>query len=1448
MNTAARFFVGLNLGVNACWAFVPPASMEIKTYHTLTDSSRKPFGSSFEKFQLEVSRSTLKSSSLAKKKLFGPSQLFAAVLDGTSSAVNEDDRSDSVNVVLVTGFESFNRDLYEQAGAIVPVECKLNLQVFADSDIRTTNEGINENFANAVKNADAFIGSLIFDYDDVVAISSMLPHVRGPRLIFESATELMAFNRVGTFNMQSSGDGPSGPPPAVKSILKKFSSGKEEDKISGYLKMLKMGPDLLKFVPGEKASDLRTWLEAYRYWNQGGMNNVKAMLQLITQKWLLENENGDLEKVSSLELPDLEITPDVGLLHPLLSNYAANPKSYVSWRLSSECKELAKQQKFKLAPNDAPRVAVLLYRKHVITNQRYIQDLIRYFELEGIVPIPVFINGVEAHTIVRDWLTSQREIDGVSKGVISRDSTYKPNEATSVDAIVSTIGFPLVGGPAGSMEAGRNVDVASQLLKSMDVPYVVASPLLLQSIPMWKSNGVLGLQSVVLYSLPELDGAIDTVVLGGLVGDKIALVPERVRKLCSRLKGWIDIRKTPPSERKVSIMIYGFPPNVGAVGTAALLDVPNSLENILKRLHREGYDVGDFATNQDACGESLVAALTIQCENSVIAAGADRMQCAIEQRMERARNGDKTVPETLARPGGGLGRATVRGVDMSFDELEKILGKFMTKKVRRAWSEKERGPGINAKGEMVVSGLQVGNVWITVQPLLGVEGDPMRLLFERDLTPHPQYCAAYEWMRLPQERGGVGTQAVIHLGMHGTVEWLPGQPLGNDRQSWSDELLGGLPNIYIYAANNPSESILAKRRGYGTIVSYNVPPYGRAGLYLELANLKDLVNEYRTVESANGRSDLKEAIFATCEKCGINSDVAVPFNLSELSTISIDVFDEWIANISNYLVELEERLFSSGLHTIGRETSDEELSSYLNAYFSNKLSEEEIKNAITAWHQKEKTNHSHSFLSWIQDFAHNFMGDVIDSKLDAADNSLLQEATNIIELLARSSSEEMDSVVNALDGGYVLPAPGGDLLRDGTSVLPTGRNIHALDPYRMPSAGAWARGERAANEIIRQHRESNNGAFPETCAVTLWGLDTIKTRGESIAIVLSLVGARPVKEGTGRTVCFELIPLNELGRPRIDVLASLSGIFRDSFANVVDLLDDMFERAAFADESPDMNYIKKHTMDLETSGTERPAARLFSNPPGDYGSMVNEVVGSGDWDNSDSLGEIWKGRNSYSYGRKEGGGGVRSGTWRPEVLDKLLSTTDRVVQEIDSIEYGLTDIQEYYANTGALKKAAENRKEMDNTGRKKKVAISVIEAFGGTSDSAEVPVKDVEDVLRMEYRSKLLNPKWRDAMIEQGSGGAYEVSQRMTAMVGWAATSKVDNFVFDQAAERYALDEEVSKKLQKSNPEAFKNVVRRLLEANGRGMWETDEDTLEKLRNLYSDADDLVEQIASSFN
>eukprot|EP00521_Asterionellopsis_glacialis_P007064 CAMPEP_0195282078 /NCGR_PEP_ID=MMETSP0707-20130614/1119_1 /TAXON_ID=33640 /ORGANISM="Asterionellopsis glacialis, Strain CCMP134" /LENGTH=1110 /DNA_ID=CAMNT_0040341029 /DNA_START=15 /DNA_END=3347 /DNA_ORIENTATION=- len=1104
-------------------------------------------------------------------------------------------------------------------------------------------------------------------------------------------------------------------------------------------------------------------------------------------------------------------------------------------------------------------------------------DLITQMEQLDIIPVPIFINGVEAHTIVRDWLTSENEEAGAKRGTIERDSTYQPSNAIKVDAIVNTIGFPLVGGPAGSMEAGRNVAVAETLLRNMNVPYFIGSPLLLQSIPQWKANGVLGLQSVVLYSLPELDGAIDTIVLGGLVGDKIALVPERVRKLASRIHGWVNMKRTQPEDRKIVVSLYGFPPNVGAVGTAALLDVPGSLDALLRRLHEEGYDVGSFATDPDASGESIVAALAILSEDSVISAGADRMQAAVEAKMERARDNDQTVAATLAAPGGGLGGGQVHAIDVSMDELEGALGKYMTKKVRRSWSDKDRGPGVSSRGDFVVSGIQLGNVFVTVQPLLGVEGDPMRLLFQRDLTPHPQYCAAYEWLRRTESEGGIGADAVIHLGMHGTVEWLPGQPLGNDRQSWSDELLGGLPNIYVYAANNPSESILAKRRGYGTLVSYNVPPYGRAGLYLDLANLKDLVSEYRINGSANDeggstpRSDLRDAIWGSVQRCGLTSDVPLLADRNDENTaitdtdlpetISNENFDKWVGDLSEYLAELQDRLFSSGLHVFGKRPTDDELMTYLQAYYGDELPIDDCRKAIDLFRnpkdgtEKDTKDFLTNFFTWIEKtFRDGYSETPLKPSVDIEQNSgdvphassLISDASHIVNLLDQTT-EELDSVMNALSGGYVPAKPGGDLLRDGTSVLPTGRNIHALDPYRMPSAGAWARGGKAALEIIKQHRQMHNGEYPETVAVTLWGLDAIKTRGESVAIVLAFVGATPVKEGTGRVVRFDLVPLEELGRPRIDVLASLSGIFRDSFANIVDLLDDMFERAAIADEPEDLNFIKKHALELSEDGVERPAARLFSNPPGDYGSMVNEVVGSGDWDEAESLGETWKNRNVFSYGRNEGGGGANSGTARPQVLDKLLASTERVVQEIDSVEYGLTDIQEYYANTGALKKAAENRKPVDaKTGKKKKVAVSVIEAFGGPQSDSSVPVRDVEDVLRLEYRSKLLNPKWRDAMLDQGSGGAYEVSQRMTAMVGWAATADVDNFVFDQAAERYALDEEVAKKLQKANPEAFKNVVRRLLEANGRGMWDADDDVLDKLKELYSDADDMIEQASAT--
>ena len=436
--------------------------------------------------------------------------------------------------------------------------------------------------------------------------------------------------------------------------------------------------------------------------------------------------------------------------------------------------------------------------------------------------------------------------------------------------------------------------------------------------------------AVVLFGLPELDGAIDTVVLGGLVsgggsdGDRIALIPERVRKLCGRLNGWIQLRRTPAHERRVAIALYGFPPNVGAVGTAALLDVPNSLGRVLDRLRMEGYDLGGWGDEGvSSSGDSLVAALQVMSENYVITKGVPRMQESLELKMERARRGDKSVAETLALPGGGLGGARVMGKGVTQNELEKLLGKYMHRKVRRSWPTTERGPGVSSNGDLTVAGLQLGNVWIFVQPLLGVEGDPMRLLFQRDLTPHPQYLATYKWLQRSEEQGGFGAHAIIHFGMHGTVEWLPGQPLGNDRTSWSDEMLGNLPNLYVYAANNPSESILAKRRGYGTLVSYNVPPYGRSGLYLELANLKEMVEEFRSnavnaPENAPLDVDVFRLIYDVAERNGLTKDVPlhdpVMMIVQSMSSdspsfsenLSKEAAERWILCLAEYLNVLQD--------------------------------------------------------------------------------------------------------------------------------------------------------------------------------------------------------------------------------------------------------------------------------------------------------------------------------------------------------------------------------------------------------------------------------------------------------------------------------------------------------------------------------------------------------------
>ncbi|MFN8950719.1 MAG: cobaltochelatase subunit CobN, partial [Aphanizomenon sp.] len=621
-------------------------------------------------------------------------------------------------IVLIAGFESFNAELYRKAADLASSRCQeLDIQVFSDRNITTNSAEVE----TALKNADVFFGSLIFDYDQVVWLRERIIDIP-IRLIFESALELMSLTKIGAFSI---GDKPKGMPKPIKFILDKFSNGKEEDKLAGYISFLKIGPKLLKFIPVQKVQDLRNWLIIYGYWNAGGSENVASLFWTIAEKYLYL-KIGDIP-------PPLE-TPNMGLLHPDYPGFFTSPQQYLQWYLVGRVSDLSKKggqdahptklqdvhptklqdvhpTKLQDVHPTKPVIGILIYRKHVITKLPYISQLIGYFEKAGLIPLPIFINGVEGHVAVRDWMTSDHETQQRHLNHIETPSLSA--EAVKIDAIVSTIGFPLVGGPAGSMEAGRQVEVAKRILAAKNVPYIVAAPLLIQDIHSWTRQGVGGLQSVVLYALPELDGAIDTIPLGGLVGEQIYLVPERVQRLTNRVKSWVSLRQKPISERKIAIILYGFPPGYGAVGTAALLNVPRSLIKLLNALKEQGYTVGDIPED----GEELIRQIKAADEINPVNV--------------------ETFHETSLQNKNTVNART----------LEKWLGYLFTSRIEKQWKYLT-GSGIKTYGdEFNIGGVQLGNIWIGVQPPLGIQGDPMRLMFERDLTPHPQYAAYYKWLQ-----------------------------------------------------------------------------------------------------------------------------------------------------------------------------------------------------------------------------------------------------------------------------------------------------------------------------------------------------------------------------------------------------------------------------------------------------------------------------------------------------------------------------------------------------------------------------------------------------------------------------------------------------------------------------------------------------------------------------
>ncbi|MEM9277449.1 MAG: magnesium chelatase subunit H, partial [Pseudomonadota bacterium] len=691
--------------------------------------------------------------------------------------------------------------------------------------------------------------------------------------------------------------------------------------------------------------------------------------------------------------------------------------------------------------------------------------------------------------------------------------------------------------------------------------------------------------------------------------------------------------------------------------------------------------------------------------------------------------------------------------------------------------------------ELFILGHQFGNVLVMVQPGFGYEGDPMRLLFEKGFAPTHAFAASYRYLK-----DCFRADALLHFGTHGALEFMPGKQCGMSEACWPDRLIGDMPNFYFYASNNPSEATIAKRRSAATMISYLTPSVTQAGLYKGLAELKASLDRLRKLEPGNDAEyqDILDLVKVHAEQLDL---------LDGLETLSDDAL---VNAIRTSVIEMEYELIPHGLHVAGQPMSEEERMEMLTLIASSEDGENIKPSLIEAIVKGKKPI-----------IATDDSVELVDKLVDA--NRHL------------SDNRELDGILAALDGQYIKPTPSGDLLRS-PDLLPTGRNIHGFDPFQIPSQFAVTDGARQAARVLERHLETD-GKLPESIALVLWGTDNLKSEGGPIAQALALIGARPRRDSYGRVAGAELISLSDLKRPRIDVIMTLSGIFRDLLPLQAKILAEASYLAAVADEPLEQNYIRKHALahaEKEKCELEEAAYRVFSNAEGAYGSNVNYLISSSAWSAEDEIADTYTSRKCFAISRK---GKTEK---RPELLDGVLGQVDMAYQNLDSIELGVTTIDHYFDTLGGISKAIKKAKG-------KEISVYISDQTQG-----EGKVRTLGEQVNLETRTRSLNPKWFEGMLKHGSEGVRHLESQVTNTMGWSATTgQVSPWVYKKLSETYVLDEDMRKRLADLNPAASSRMVNRLIEASERHYWEPDVETLDALHNASEELEDRIEGIPS---
>ena len=1048
------------------------------------------------------------------------------------------------------------------------------------------------------------------------------------------------------------------------------------------------------------------------------------------------------------------------LVEPLIypDNGIYHPR--LKGRMSESLSDLPKLVSDK---NSKGRVGLLLLRSYILAgNTLHYDSVIASLEAQGLQVLPIFAVGLDARPAI--------------------DQFFYQNGKNIVDAVVSLTGFSLVGGPAYN-----DAKAAEEVLASLDVPYIAAQPLEFQTLNEWGSSdrGLLPVENTLMIAIPELDGAIVPMVFGGRAGDAdvqckgchkgcvfeasinrhdMHTCVERTAMLAARVSKLVALRKSEKANRKVALVMFNFPPNAGRVGTAAHLSVFESVFNTLSSLKAEGY--------------------TVDVPNSV----------------------DEFRNQILA--GNSKEFGTDANVHAQVDTNDHIKREPWLKEIESQWGPAP-GTFLSNGSSIFILGKQFGNVFVALQPGFGYEGDPMRLLYEKGFAPTHAFSAFYRYIR-----EDFAASAVLHFGTHGALEFMPGKQSGMSGACWPDRLIHDLPNLYIYASNNPSEGAIAKRRAGATLISYLTPPVSQAGLYQGLVEFKEAVEHWRKSApigiDTSWDTNQVELLDSLQEQA-----VSLEFSLAEpqWKTLDPNTVNTIVLRLSEQILELEYALIPYGLHVLGAPVNFEQSIEMLLSYLS--VQEGELKNI-----SKEA----------VAELVQSGNIELFAKKQNLSLSESLRNELNQVLAMYRElqSDSEMQGIFKALDGRYIRPAPGGDVLRN-PQVLPTGRNVHGFDPFRIPSKFAMKDGQYQANKLLERYQADGN-SLPESIAMVLWGTDNLKTESGPIAQIFALMGALPRFDSFGRLAGAQLISLEELGRPRIDVMVSISGIFRDLMPLQIRILAEAAYLAASADEPLEQNFIRKHALayqELNHCDLETASLRVFGNAESAYGANVNMMIDNGLWQDENELAETYTRRKSFAYGR------TGTPVLQSELLNNILADVELTYQNLDSIELGVTTIDTYFDTLGGVSRAVRRAK-----------GGKVAPVYIGDQTKGDAVVRSLNEQVSLETRSRMLNPKWYEGMLKHGYEGVRQLESHLTNTVGWSATTgQVEPWVYQHLTQTFILDPEMRERLMSLNPASSAKVASRLLEASERNYWKPEPSVLETLRRVANDFEDRLEGV-----